>query len=114
MSDRQTKIFKSALAYGVAIFGNVNEEGKISFSVKKSYKDKDSGEYKESKTYFGNELAALVFLVPQALAWMDEMQGGKRKGETADFESSEKFSATDNAAAAKPKAKKPSDEELPW
>ena len=37
-----------------------NGRKSVSFSIEKSYKDKDSGEYKESHTFFSDDLDALI------------------------------------------------------
>ncbi len=71
------KQFKSSLAYGVTLWGNLSDAGHPNFSIKKSYKD-DTGEYKESKVFFPQDLAALVQLLPQAISWADEQRSKSR------------------------------------
>lgn len=44
------------------------EPGSFYFSIQKTYKDKVSGEYKETKTYFENDLSTLKRLIQQALS----------------------------------------------
>lgn len=44
------------------------EPGSFYFSLQKTYKDKTSGEYKETKTYFENDLSTLKKLIQQALS----------------------------------------------
>lgn len=43
--------------------------GGVSFTIRKSYKPKDSTEYKETKTLFPNDVAALIDLLRQAQDW---------------------------------------------
>ena len=43
--------------------------GGVSFTIRKSYKPKDSNEYKETKTLFPNDVAALIDLLKQAQDW---------------------------------------------
>lgn len=42
----------------------------ISFSVRKSYKDKISGQWVDSKYYYVDDLKRLQNLIEQALAWV--------------------------------------------
>lgn len=39
------------------------------FTIRKSYKDKQTGEWKESKTLFSNDLEILKELITEALSW---------------------------------------------
>jgi len=43
--------------------------GGVSFTIRKSYKPKDSNEYKETKILFPNDVAALIDLLKQAQDW---------------------------------------------
>lgn len=43
-----------------------NGKKNVSYSIEKSYKDKDSGEYKTSNTYFSNDIDALIQLLLKA------------------------------------------------
>lgn len=69
-NDRGRKL-RTAISYGVTLFCNISDNGGISFRVKKSYKDKDSGEYKDTEYLYDTDLAALAQLIPQAIAWAD-------------------------------------------
>jgi len=69
-NDRGRKL-RTALSYGLTLFCNVSDNGGISFRVKKSYKDKETGEYKDTEYLYDTDLAALAQLIPQAIAWAD-------------------------------------------
>lgn len=46
--------------------------GGVSFTIRKSYKPKDSNEYKETKTLFPQDLAILLDLIKQAQDWINK------------------------------------------
>jgi len=48
------------------------KNGGISFTIRKSYKPKDSTQYTETKSFFPTDLAMLVDLLQQALKWAHE------------------------------------------
>jgi hypothetical protein len=53
----------------VSKWENISEStGKksVSYSIEKSYKDKDSGEYKTSSAFFSNDIDALIQLLLKA------------------------------------------------
>jgi len=56
----------------VAVWPTKN--GGYSYSISKRYKDKQSGEWKETKSFFKEEAEALIDLLKQALAY-----GGSRE-----------------------------------
>lgn len=64
MSEQNNGRFvKSWFYHGVKLtkWENVNGERKsVSFSIEKSYKDKATNEYKQSKTFFSDDLDALL------------------------------------------------------
>lgn len=78
--NKQSKRFVSQLSWGLTLWGNINDEGKCSFSLKKRYKDKASGEYKDSSVLFPEDLGALAFLLPQAMSWADDIAKHRTKG----------------------------------
>lgn len=45
--------------------------GGYSYSIRKTYKDKATGEYKEAKQFFPEELEVLRRLIDEALTWKD-------------------------------------------
>ena len=53
--------------FNVAIWGDANSP-RISFQ--KTYKDKMSGAYKETKYFFDNELPTLISMLQEAQAWI--------------------------------------------
>lgn len=73
MSNKPVKRFKSSVSYGLSIAVWQNENG-ATFSIQKTYKDKNSGEYKESKSLFANDLAAIALLAPEAIAYADSLK----------------------------------------
>lgn len=52
----------------VCVWGSADD---CRFSISKRYKDKNSGEYKESKYLYPNELESLRNLIDQSLAWLN-------------------------------------------
>jgi len=54
---------------GLDIAAWPTNNGGVSFTIRKSYKPKDSTEYKETKTLFPNDLAILIDLAKQATDW---------------------------------------------
>lgn len=64
----------------VAVWNAKN--GGYSFSIQKRYKDKQSGEWKESRYYYKDELEALIELLKEAVTYVSnrsehESQGSK-------------------------------------
>lgn len=57
---------KSFNMWGVSLAKHDND-GKVSYSLKKTYKDKSTGEYKESKVLFTEDLMRLRILIDSAL-----------------------------------------------
>jgi len=78
-TQKLSKRFVSQLSWGLTLWGNVSDEGKISFSLKKRYKDKATGEYKDSSVLFPEDLGSLAFLLPQAMAWADDIAKHRSK-----------------------------------
>lgn len=64
---------------GVSVAVWPTKNGGYSYSIQKRYKDKQTGEWKETKSLFKEEAEALIELLQQALAY-----GGTR--ETHEFE----------------------------
>ena len=50
----------------------------FSFTFRKTYKDKTTGEYKESRYYYMEDLDRLALLLTQALSWAGEVTDDKR------------------------------------
>jgi len=72
-SRRPIRKFKTGLSFGVAVSVWKNDKGH-SVTITKSYKDKQTGEWKESSGYFREDLAAIALLMPQAIAFIDEQE----------------------------------------
>ncbi len=73
MSERKPlKTFKTGLSTGVQIAAWENQKG-VSFTISKRYKDKDSGEWIEAKSFYPSDLAALAHLAPAAIEFADLM-----------------------------------------
>jgi len=53
-----------------------------SISIKKSYKDKNTGAYKEAKTYFENELSTLISLLNEARDYLGVAETPKQTRRT--------------------------------
>lgn len=60
---------------GIDIAAWPTKNGGISFTIRKTYKPKDSNEWLESKSYFPNDLAMLADLIKQATTWAHEEFG---------------------------------------
>lgn len=63
------KPIKAAREKGIDIAMWQTKNGGYSFTFRKSYKDKASGEYKESKQFFAEELDMLKRLIEEAQTW---------------------------------------------
>lgn len=74
-------VFKTGLSSGlqIAAWGS-SQGGNTSFTITKRYKDKGTGEWKESKSLFVSDLAALAHLAPAAIQFADDLYQ-KEKGE---------------------------------
>lgn len=57
---------------GIDVAAWPTKNGGCSFTIRKSYKPKDSKLYQETKTYFPGDLAILVDLLTQAQTWAHE------------------------------------------
>lgn len=66
---RPLQSFKSK---GIDIAAWPTSNGGVSFTIRKSFKAKDSTEWKETKTFFSGDLKALGELISQALTWAHE------------------------------------------
>lgn len=63
------KPIKAARNRGIDIAMWQTRNGGYSFSIRKTYKDKTTGEYKEAKQFFPEELQNLQALISEALTW---------------------------------------------
>lgn len=67
MSKQPDIKLKSNISYGIQLAGWVGERG-TSFKINKRYKDKNSGEWKDTEWLSPQDLAGLSFLIPEAIA----------------------------------------------
>lgn len=75
MSDNQpTKKFRTGVALGVQLSCWVDSNGNSSFQIRKTYKDKETNEWKQTSSLYPSDLAALAILAPQAIAYADEQK----------------------------------------
>lgn len=104
MSERKpVKVFKTGLSIGLQIAAWESNNG-VSFTIQKRYKDKDTGEYKESKGFFASDLAALAQLAPAAIQFADDLyEQGKQSERKADTRRGEQ-----------PVKPSPNDDEIPF
>lgn len=72
------KTFKHADRKSIQIAVWPNDHG-MSCSIKKSYKDKASGEWKDSKYWFQEDIKALGELCHEATIWFENGDGGQEK-----------------------------------
>lgn len=64
---------------GIDVTAWPTKNGSVSFSIRKTYKPKDSNEYVESKSYFPNEIKDLLNLLVEAHGWSQEFFGEEPK-----------------------------------
>jgi ribosome biogenesis GTPase A len=64
-----SKPIKAARNKGIDVAMWQTRNGGYSFSFRKSYKDKQTGEYKEAKQFFPEELDILISLLQEARSW---------------------------------------------
>ena len=63
------KPIKAARDKGIDVAMWNTKNGGHSFTFRKTYKDKATGEYKESKQFFPEELGILKRLIEEAISW---------------------------------------------
>lgn len=64
---------------GIDITAWPTNNGSVSFTIKKTYRPKNSSEYIESKSFFPNEIKMLLELLTNASSWADEYFGEEPK-----------------------------------
>lgn len=64
---------------GIDVTAWPTKNGSVSFSIRKTYKPKDSNEYVESKSYFPNEIRDLLNILAEANGWAQEFFGEEQK-----------------------------------
>lgn len=72
------KTFRGYGPNGIQVAAWKQEKG-ISFSVTKRYKDKSSGEWRESKSFFPSDLLALAAIATDAARWASEYEQQERQ-----------------------------------
>lgn len=82
MSNKPVVEFKSSIAGGLKLTGWGGERG-ISWQLSKSYKHKESGEWRESKSLTDWDLDALVSLVAQAKEHKAKQRLAEKYGDSA-------------------------------
>lgn len=58
--------------YGVSVTAWPTKNGDVSFTIQKSYKVKDTGEYKTTNTFFDRDIANLGKVCQQMLDWLGQ------------------------------------------
>ncbi|NDC96287.1 hypothetical protein EB077_13355 [bacterium] len=58
---------------GIDIAAWENDRGGVSFTFRKTYKNKETGEYKETKYLFANDLKDLRDLITEVLTWNETL-----------------------------------------
>lgn len=104
MSRKPTKTFKSSLSYAVSVSVWEND-GKLSLTIQKRVKDKETNEYKEYKSFFASDAAALRECLTRAIQFIDEyrneVKGTDSNGVSTsphfDDDDTPAFLATDNS-----------------
>lgn len=65
---------------GVSVAVWAAKNGGYSFSLQKRYKDKQSGEWKESRYYYKDEIEGLIELLKQAMAYAGDRSEHESQG----------------------------------
>ena len=82
MSKQPDIKLKSNISFGIQLAGWVGEKG-TSFKLTKRYKDKNSGEWKDTEWLSPQDLAGLSFLIPEAIAQAqqhEQLNKGEKHG----------------------------------
>ena len=63
----------------VCVWAKESEDGFVKYSItaQKSWRDKDTGEYNNSTSFFPEEAAVAATLIGQALGWISEQRAQK-------------------------------------
>lgn len=77
MSNKPHSI-KSAACLGLELACWTSDDGKISFSINKRYKDKNTEEWKDTKYLNSGDLAGLLEIANKGLAWAGKYYEAKR------------------------------------
>jgi len=91
MSNKPVLSIKSNVSFSISIAGWIGEYGP-SFKINKRYKDKASGEYKDTNWLDPRDLAAIAMLIPEALERIKEHEGAKQERHEAAAEEAPKES----------------------
>lgn len=75
--NRPVQDFKNK-GVSVAIWAAKN--GGYSYSIQKRYKDKNTGEWKESRYWYKDEMASLIELLKQAMAYAGDRSEHESQG----------------------------------
>lgn len=65
---------------GIQIAVWPSKNGSYTYSITKSYKDKQSGEWKETKSFFKEEAENLIELLKQAIGYGDSREEHENEG----------------------------------
>lgn len=76
------KPIQSWKSKGIDIAAWTGKNGGFTFTIQKRYKDKQSGEWKTTGTYFPDDLTALAGLINEARVWAQD--NGLEKTEPID------------------------------
>ena len=77
MNNKPLNKFKGSAHKGIEVTIWPTRNGGYSFKLRKSYKPKDSAEWKETNSYFSDEIEELVALLNQAKEWVAHMATDK-------------------------------------
>jgi hypothetical protein len=81
MSNKPFAI-KSAASLGLELACWISDDGKISFSLSKRYKDKNTGEWKDTKYLSAQDLGGLTELAHKGLEWAGAYYNTRRAQST--------------------------------
>lgn len=77
--NRPLKEFRSETSFGLKVTAwpmkNQKSQADCQYTISKRYKDKESGEWKDSRYLFKQDIQSLFFLLHQVNAWI-QAQGG--------------------------------------
>lgn len=80
------QFYHSGWGRGVSLGAWSNPMGGYNFKISKSYKDKNTGEWKNGNSYFAEDLAAIQTLITQAIIWADEQHAYQKISGSQDLD----------------------------
>lgn len=80
---------------GVSVAVWTNKQGGFSFSIGKRYKDKQTGEWKESRYYYKDEVEGLIELLKEAVTYAHNRAEHESQGSKSTTQATTKYEISD-------------------